>query len=71
MDLFPEKYQAGIIGFIELLADFGKMLGPYVTDFSNQKGLSPIFTVSLMHITIGTIPVMFLVEKKIQFSKLE
>ena len=67
VDLFPEKYQAAIIGFIELGSNLGKMFGPYVTDFSNHRGLNAIFTVNLMHITVGTLPVLFLLEKKIQF----
>jgi hypothetical protein len=41
VDLFPEKYQAGIIEFIELLTNFGNMFGPYVTDFSNQNASVP------------------------------
>jgi hypothetical protein len=69
VDLFPEKYQAAIIGFIELWTNLGKTFAPYVTDFSNQKGLSAIFSVNLMHITIGTLPVLFLIEKKIQINK--
>jgi hypothetical protein len=69
VDLFPEKYQAAIMGFIELLSNFGKMFSPYVTDFSNQKGISPLFVVSLMFITVGTLPVLCLVEKKVQINK--
>ena len=68
VDLFPEKYQATILAFIEFLSTFGKILGPLGTDLSDDKDVNAIFTFTLLQMTIGTIPVIFLREKKIELS---
>jgi hypothetical protein len=66
VDLFPEKYQATLIGVVEFFTNFGKTLCPLLTQLSIQHALNPIFAINLLHITIGTLPIFLLNEKKIK-----
>ena len=70
VDLFPERYQGTIVGVIEFLAGFGKTLGPKVVQISSNNGINPIFSVNLMRLTFGTLPVLLLSEKKINLASL-
>lgn len=68
VDLFPEKYQATMVGYIEFLANFGKIFTPLLAQISVNHNLNAIFTINLVHITIGTIPIFFLAESQIKLK---
>ena len=62
VDLFPEKYQGTMVGYIELLANFGRIFTPLLTQISLSHHLNAIFSINLVHIVFGTIPIFFIIE---------
>ncbi len=46
----------------------GRVIGPPFVNLSTQHALKPIFSISLLNITVGTIPIFFLREKKIRIG---
>ena len=71
MDSFPEKYQLTVIGIIEAIANIGHIFGPFFVQVSNDNHLNPIFSLNLLRLTIGTIPLFFLNEEKAKITKVE
>lgn len=71
VDSFPEKYQLTVIGIIEVIANFGAILGPALVQMSNEHHLNPIFSINILRLTIGTIPLFFLNEDKAKITKVE
>lgn len=69
VDLFPEKYQATMVGYIEFLANFGKIFTPMLTQISLSHNLNAIFSINLVHITLGTIPIFFIIERQIKVQE--
>ena len=69
VDLFPEKYQATMVGYIEFLANFGRVFTPMLTQISLKHNLNAIFSINLVHITVGTIPIFFLAEGQIKVEE--
>ena len=61
VDLFPEKYQATLIGIVEFITNFGKTLCPALTQLSIDNKINPIFAINILHITIGTFPIFLLI----------
>jgi hypothetical protein len=60
VDVFPEKYQATLVGITDFIANFGKTLGPSLIQLSSDYKLNAIFSVNIIRITIGTLPIFFL-----------
>lgn len=59
------------MGVIEILANFGHILGPVFVQLSNDEHLNPIFAINLFRFTIGTIPLFFLNEEKAKITIVE
>jgi hypothetical protein len=64
VDSFPEKYQLTAMGTVEFLANIGNVIGPIFVRMSFDYGVNPIFSVTLFRLTLGTLPILFLVEQK-------
>lgn len=56
---------------IEFIAGFGKTLGPKFVQISSNHSINPIFSVNILRLTLGTLPVFLLSEKKIDLAQLE
>ena len=59
------------MGIIEIIANFGAILGPIFVQLSNDNHFNPIFSINLLRLTIGTIPLFFLNEEKAKITKVE
>ncbi len=65
VDVFPEKYQMACISIIEAISNIGTVFGPILVQQSVNHHVNPIFAINLLRITIGTLPLLFLSEKRI------
>jgi hypothetical protein len=68
VDSFPEKYQLTAISAVEFLANFGNVLGPIFIQLSVDHSINPIFSVNLLRLTLGTLPLLCFVEQKIDLN---
>lgn len=59
------------MGIVESIANFGHILGPFFVQLSNDRHLNPIFSINILRLTIGTIPIFFLNEEKATITKVE
>lgn len=57
-----------MVGYIEFLANFGKIFTPLLAQISVSHNVNAIFSINLIHITIGTIPIFFLAERQIKLK---
>ncbi len=71
VDIFPEKYQAACVGIVEFIGNCGKTIAPYVINFANEHKSNPIFFVNIFRSTIGTLPIIFLLEKRISLETID
>lgn len=60
VDSFGEKYQLSCIGLVEVIANFGHVLAPLLTELSIAHDINPIVSTNILRLTLGTIPVLFL-----------
>jgi hypothetical protein len=61
VDSFPEKYQLTAMGAVEFFGNIGNVVGPILIQMSVDNRINPIFSVNLLRLTLGTIPLLFLV----------
>lgn len=66
VDLLPDKYQGTVVGVIEFIANFGKLFAPALAQKSLEHQLSPIFTINIIHLVLGTLPVFMINEQKVE-----
>jgi hypothetical protein len=54
---------------VEFVANFGNIFGPMFIQMSVDKSINPIFSVNLLRLTLGTLPLLFFVERKLELNR--
>jgi hypothetical protein len=56
------------MGAVEFLGSIGNVIGPSFTQMSVDHNINPIFSVNLLRLTLGTLPLLFFVERKLELN---
>ncbi len=56
------------MGVVEAITNTGTVLGPALIQKASDSHMNPIFAVNLFRMTIGTLPLFFLSEKKLELN---
>jgi hypothetical protein len=53
---------------VEFLCNFGNVLGPIFIQMSVDHSINPLFSVNLLRLTLGTLPLLCFVEQKLELN---